>query len=110
MPASRGRGHVGPLTEQDRRREDTPPAPEVRVDPRLVLESEPFARWIGDWWWFRIIALLILRRKRGTRGEWVAPFPWRMVLLGWAILTAMALALILVTLLFAYMTANPYAL
>jgi hypothetical protein len=22
----------------------------VRVDPRLVLESVPFARWIGDWW------------------------------------------------------------
>jgi hypothetical protein len=110
MPESRGRGHDGPLAEQVRRPEDTPPAPEVRVDPRLVLESEPFARWIGDWWWFRIIALLILRRERRTRREWVAPFPWRMVLLGWVILVAMALAIIVVALLFAYMTANPNAL
>jgi hypothetical protein len=108
MPPSRGPGHIGPLTGQVRRHEDTPPAPEVRIDPRLVLESEPFAKWVGDWWWFRIIALLIVWRGRRTRGEWVAPFPWRMVLLGWAIVVAMALAIILVALLFAQLMANPY--
>jgi hypothetical protein len=98
MPASRGSGHVGPLTEQDARK-DAPPAPEVRVDPRLVLESEPFARWVGDFWWFRIIALVIVRRKRRTRRRWVAPLPWKMVLLGWVLLLAMALAIVLVALL-----------
>jgi hypothetical protein len=110
MPPSRGRGHghIGPLTEQVRRHKDTPPAPEVRIDPRLVLESEPFAKWVGDWWWFRIIALLIVWRGRRTRGDWVAPFPWRMVLLGWAIVVTMALAIILVALVFAQLRANPY--
>ena len=109
MRSSRGRG-LGRPGERVPRREDAPPAPEVRVDHRLTLESEPFAKWVGDWWWFRIFVLLILRRKRRARGEWVAPFPWRMILLGWAIVIAMALVVAMAALMFAVMRARPYGL
>src|SRR6266508_4637258 len=65
MPPSRGRGHIGPLTEQVRRHKDTPPAPEVRIDPRLVL-------------------------------------------VGWAIVVARALAIILVVLVLGQLRGSPY--
>ena len=50
------------------------------------------------------------RRATRARGEWVAPFPWRMVLLGWAIVVAIGLAIVVVALLFTILRARPYAL
>jgi hypothetical protein len=108
MPPSRGRGYGGPPTGQTRRREDEPRLPEVRVDHRLVFESEPFARFVGDWWGLRMIALLVVGRKRRAREEWVAPFPWSMVLLGFVIWVVVVLVIVVVAALFAIMRAKPY--
>lgn len=99
MSSSRGTSPRGPRAVRLRRREDAPPLPEVRVDRRLVFESEPVARWVGDWWGLRMIALMLVRRKRRAGAERVA-LPWNMILLASLIWIAIALGIIVAALLF----------
>jgi hypothetical protein len=55
---------------------------EQLADSGLSMESEPWARYASAGGSLRMISLLIRRRKKKRRGEWVAPLPWAGVLIG----------------------------
>jgi len=71
-------------------------APEaITEQPEFPFEHDPMAKWIGALGSIRFATLVIAKRKRVARGEYVPPTPW----LGIAIFCGLAAALIAVTVL-----------
>jgi hypothetical protein len=63
---------------------------EIVEQPDLTFERLNEARWMGDVFGLRLLAVMLVRRKRRLAGEAVTPIPWA------AIFATMGLAMLIV--------------